>query len=517
MRTGATLIFRNTAANYVGTLLALLVSFFLTPFIISKLGQQGFGLWALVGAVMTYGSLLDLGIDHALTKYVGEHSSLDDVPWLERVIHTTLTIYLGIGAAVLAFTALAAWLVPLVFALPEDLAGTARTLVLITGTSLAINFPLGMYNGILQGLQRYDIVNAANVLWSLGTATGAVIVLSNGGGLIGLGLVYAVGNTLGQAARIGYLLRRHPHVRWMRAHYHGDRGREIFSFSFYAFLIRGANLVKHKTDEIVVGLYLPIHAVGHYSVGIRLTSMLDKLASQLAMAIYPYGSNLDAGGEREALRRLYVTAGRLNLAIALPMGLFIGLQASRFIEAWVGPGFEDAALPARLLIGALVALVAGQMGNTLLTSMGRHQTLARLSLVEAACNLALSLALVRRWGLTGVAAGTLIPAVVFNLGFVIPHSARRIGVEMRQVLTRILAPQIPPATAAILVSLALAALPGSTGLVRLLGEAAVVGAVYWTTYITISADVVEKDIVRTVASRVGRAIARRSPADGEDG
>lgn len=512
MRAGASLIFRNTAANYAGTLLALLVSFFLTPFIISKLGPQGFGLWALVGAVMTYGSLLDLGVDHALTKYVGEHSSLDDIPWLERVVHTTLAIYIGIGAAVLAFTALAAWAVPWVFSIPGEIAGTARLLVLITGTSLAVNFPLGMYNGVLQGLQRHDVVNAANVLWSLGTGAGALIVLSNGGGLIGLGLVYAVGNTLGQAARIGFLLRRHPQVRWIRARYHKDRGREIFSFSFYAFLLRGADLVKTKTDEIVVGLFLPIVAVGHYSVGIRLTNMLDKLASQLATAVYPYGSKLDAGGERDALRRLYVTGGRLNLAIGLPMALFLGMQAPRFIDVWVGPDFKDAALPARLLVGAVTAFLAGRMGNTLLKSIGRHQTLARLSVVEAGCNLGLSLLLVRPWGLAGVAAGTLIPAVVFNVGFVLPHSAARIGVGMGRVARRVLAPQVLPAIAAVAACFTLAALPGSTTLLRLLGEATVVGAVYWAVYLSVSADDAERESLRKVA----RGLRRRRTANGDD-
>lgn len=512
MRPGAGLILRNTAANYVGTLLALLVSFFLTPFIISKLGQQGFGLWALVGAVMTYGSLLDLGVDHALTKYVGEHSSLDDIPWLERVVHTTLAIYLGIGGAVLVFTAVAAVAVPLVFSLPPDLAGTARLLVVITGASLAVNFPLGMYNGVLNGMQRQDVANAANVLWSVGTGVGAVIVLSNGGGIIGLGLVYAVGNTLGQAARIGFLMYRHPQVRWVRAYYHRDRGRSIFSFSFYAFLIRGADLIKHKTDEIVVGLFLPIATVGHYSVGIRLTNMLDRLASQLATAVYPYGSNLDAGGERDALRRLYVTGGRLNLAMGLPMALFLGLQAPRFIEAWVGPDFRDAALPARLLIGAVAVLLAGQMGRTLLKSIGRHQSMARLSLVEAACNLGLSLALVRPWGLAGVAAGTIIPAVAFNLGFVVPHSAARIGVGLGEVVRRVLVPQVPPALAAAGASVALAAAPGGLSLGRLLGEAAVVGAVYWGVYAAVSADAQEKETVRGAVRSLWK---RRRPKAGE--
>lgn len=497
---GTRLVVRNVLANYTGTIIILIVAFFLTPFLVSRLGRDLFGLWALIGGVMAYGSMLDLGMDSAVVKYVGEHTDLEDVPCVERVVHTALAVYLGIGLAVLVFTAAAAAVFPLLFPLPPELVGTSRTLVIIAGTSLALNFPLGMYNGVLHGLQHQHIVMIADIVWGVSTALGAVIVIASGGGVIGLALVYLAGNTLGQGIRIGYLLVRHPHVRWLRIRLDAQQGRTLFNFSFWSFLLRLASTLRLKTDEIVIGASLSVGAVTPYYVGMRLSEMLDRLTSQLSTALFPFGSRLDALHNRERLRTLFVSASRWNLAIAAPMALFLGLQAPRFLEAWMGQGYSKSAVVAQLLIVATMCSVYVSVGYTFLKSLGRHQLVARWAVIEALTNLALSLILVRVWGMTGVAVGTAIPALLYNFGIVLPQASRHLQVPMVHVLRASMVVQFPAVALTGLVIVLGGMIPGDTTLARLLLEAAVAGAVYWTTYYVSGADQEEKRLVRSIAS-----------------
>jgi len=511
-RTG--LIFRNVAANYAGTVSILLMAFFLTPFLVNRLGNLQFGLWAIIGGVMAYGGLLDLGVSTAVVKYVGEHSDLDDVPGVEKVIHNSLAVYLAIGAAVLVFTGAATLVVPLVFPIPEELVGTSMILVAITGGSLAVNFPLGMYNGVLLGLQRHHVVNAADILWGVGTTAGAVIVVGGGGGLIGLALVYLVGNTLGQMIRIGYLLIKHPEVRWLRVRFDRVTSGKIFSFSIWAFLLRLASTLRSRTDEIVVGASLSVAAVTPYFVGLRLGDSLSRLTSQVSAALFPYGSRLDALEDREGLRHMYLTATRSNLAIAMPMALFLWIQAPRFIEAWMGPGFEQSTLPARLLILAVMCHVYVAVGHTFLKSINRHQAMASWSMVEVLANLALSLILVRFYGLAGVAAGTLIPALAYNLGFVLPHASSRLGARVLTVVRQSVVPQVPALTVSAVVMLVAANLPGDPGLFRLIGEAAAAGLTYWAVYYFLGAGPEERALARRVVG--GLMPDRKAPPTQDD-
>ena len=51
----------------------LAMGFFLTPFLLRRSGPAEYGLWLLVGQVMAYAELFDLGITGAVVKYMAEH------------------------------------------------------------------------------------------------------------------------------------------------------------------------------------------------------------------------------------------------------------------------------------------------------------------------------------------------------------------------------------------------------------------------------------------------------------
>ncbi|MBA2676981.1 MAG: hypothetical protein H0U76_01070, partial [Ktedonobacteraceae bacterium] len=59
-------VLTSTITNYIGKIIALGTWFFLTPFILHQLGTTNYGLWTLVGSMVAYGSLLDLGIGGAV-------------------------------------------------------------------------------------------------------------------------------------------------------------------------------------------------------------------------------------------------------------------------------------------------------------------------------------------------------------------------------------------------------------------------------------------------------------------
>ena len=68
-------LLRGTASNAAGQAVGLVTTFLLTPYILRHIGQSGFGLWALVGSVVAYGGLLDLGIGAAVVKFLAHHRS----------------------------------------------------------------------------------------------------------------------------------------------------------------------------------------------------------------------------------------------------------------------------------------------------------------------------------------------------------------------------------------------------------------------------------------------------------
>ena len=65
-------LLRSTLANYVGKFVTLAIGLALTPFMLHQLGATDYALRVLVTSFVAYGTLLDLGVGAALTKYVAE-------------------------------------------------------------------------------------------------------------------------------------------------------------------------------------------------------------------------------------------------------------------------------------------------------------------------------------------------------------------------------------------------------------------------------------------------------------
>ena len=116
----------GTATNYVGRVINLGVWFVLTPIILSRLGKTEYGLWALVASFVAYGSLADLGIGAAITKYVAEYRARGDNDTASELVATALSLYCALGVAVIAVAAVVAPFVNDLIRVPSSVRSAAR-------------------------------------------------------------------------------------------------------------------------------------------------------------------------------------------------------------------------------------------------------------------------------------------------------------------------------------------------------------------------------------------------------
>ena len=63
---------RNVLSNWVALVVTAVISFVLTPILVHGLGHFYYGLWILVGSLVDYFGLLDVGIRTTLQRFVWE-------------------------------------------------------------------------------------------------------------------------------------------------------------------------------------------------------------------------------------------------------------------------------------------------------------------------------------------------------------------------------------------------------------------------------------------------------------
>jgi O-antigen/teichoic acid export membrane protein len=204
----------SSLSNFVGKFINLGVWFVLTPFILSQLGASLFGLWALVGSVVAYGFVLDVGINGAVTKYVAEYRAREQGEIAHTIIATVLWANTGLGLLAILMSVMLAPFFSSAFNVAPSQQQIATWLFLLAGVGVAITIPGATVSAVLRGLQRFDLINLIGVTASLVTAGATFLVLRLGGGVIGLAIVGILITILVQLLSTRFVHRIAPELKF---------------------------------------------------------------------------------------------------------------------------------------------------------------------------------------------------------------------------------------------------------------------------------------------------------------
>jgi O-antigen/teichoic acid export membrane protein len=445
----------GTTSNFIGQIIVFVVSFVLTPIILYYLGASVYGLWILLGSVVAYSSVLDLGIWGTIIKYVAEYQAQRNYNGARALLSTVLAFYLLVALLICLAGIIAAPYVPRLFnldAAQHELASKLFVVIsLTTGLAIPCMFPLS----ILRGLQRYEVVNGIDVAATLVTALASVIVLWAGGGVLGLALVNLATLSISLGAGLWSLRRLAPQLTIDLRAADWRMARQIFSFSWPLFMRDMATRLQTRTDEITIGLFLPVSAVGAYNIARRLSEATQTLTRQFMKTLLPLASQLNAEADFVRLRALYKTGTRMTIALVLALGSVLIVLAGPVLTLWVGAEYSSYAWVVTILTIAMIVATTQWPAMAVLQALSRHRILALSSLGNGIANLILSLLLVRPYGLVGVAMGTMLPTIVEYFLVVLPYSLDAIGVRLREAIGDIFVPALLPAAPTFLVLYAL--------------------------------------------------------------
>ena len=502
----------SSLSNYIGKIINVGVWFVLTPFILGRLGESLYGLWALVGSVVAYGFLFDFGINGALTKYVAEYRAREEGEMAHSIIATALWTNTGLGFLVVLISVLVAPLFASIFNIAPSVQQTATWLFLLAGIGVGLTVPGATVSAVLRGLQRFDLINLIGVTASFVSAGATFLVLRLGGGLIGLALIGICITLLVQLLSIWFIYRIAPELRFGWSGPSGSHLKTLVSYSSSLFLMNLGGYLESRSGEIVIGGYLPVSAVTPYNLARRLSALPQAFTEQFLTLLLPMASEIHAKEEAAQLRSLYIVSTRVTLAMFLCMSTVLVILVKPLLTVWVGVEFVKYSYLVIILAVASLIDTSTWPAGSVLQGMARHSPLAAMTVGSGIANLALSILLVNRLGLLGVALGTLIPTTVICLGFVTPYAMRVIGTSARDMCAKVLWPSLLPIIPMGIIMIVLRETLEPASLLMLLIVAAVGALVYLPVYLRIGGNEFERGVVNKIIEKIMSRIGFRTKA-----
>jgi O-antigen/teichoic acid export membrane protein len=423
-------VIKNVGSNWFGLGTNLIVGLLLSPFILHHLGDDAFGLWVLVFSLTGYYGLFDFGIRSSIVRYVAQFKATGEEENLSRFINTSLCTCGGIGLLLLVVTVTASSFVDSLFRIPPALHWSARILFLVVGTAVALGFPLSVFAGVLEGLQKFNWLSLTQAGYNLSRAVLIVLTLRRGGGLLSIALISMILN-LSTYAIYFAVVQREQHVRYAFRYVDRESFRRMVSYGSVTFVATIASQLRFYSDATVIGIFIGSAAITYFSIGSKLVSYTANVTQSMSQIFTPMSSQFNATGDTERLRQILVMGNRACALIVFPLCATLIILGKSVIEVWVGAKYVPVAYTVLvLLIVADSSQMAQSASGKILYGMARHRTLAFVWLAEGVANLILSIWLLHDYGVIGVAIGTAIPQLCTNLFFLPQHLCHVLGIRL---------------------------------------------------------------------------------------
>ena len=468
---------RNVLGTYGVYAAAIVSGLVVTPITLHALGDEGFGIWAFIGALTIYLSVLDLGVGPSIIRFAAEARGRKSPEDTSVVASNGLVLYALIALATLPIGVVLAWLVPELITTPDDLVWPARISTLLLVLSIAARFPLGLFNNLLVAQQRFDLLNLANFVGTVLYAAVVAVFLPHGGGLILLGALTFGVTLLRLGLPLVWLRRELPDLRLSRALVSRRRLRELTAVSWSNFLVHLASKVVFATDVVVVGIVLGAQAATVYAIPAKLFALAFGLGNVGSSLLYPAFAEHEGAGESARQRRLLLAGLRGGTAAAVLLAFPLLLIPDQLIEGWVGAGYGESSAVMALLALVLLVHQPIYLVTQFLIARARQHEIARVLVGASVANIVLSVVLASTVGVWGVALSTLVTDVGVLLYVVPVLVAPAASLRVATVAWATFKPVIPGAVAALVVLVGIARVAQPDTLLTLLPLGVVWGLV----------------------------------------
>lgn len=426
--------------NYMSLVLSAVVGLLYVPLLLHYIGKNEYGLYQLIGAFISYFSVMDFGISDAVVRFYSKAKALNDRVMMENILGIAMRAYVVISGLIACVGTYLYLHLEWVFgnSLSANELSTAKTLFVFLIINISATLITTSFRAVLTSHECFLTLKSIDIVQTILQPTLVFFFLSDYPSAVTVAVVQTVLNFIGIACRGYYVLVRLK-VRFHFHYYDAVLVSGFRSLALSLFFVAVIDQIFFKTNQVVLGIVSGAGAVAVYAIASTIYLNYMNLSTAIVTVYVPHVTTLIAQNtSMEELNRLFFSVGRWQSYL---LGLILSgffLVGKVFIDRWAGPGFEDAYIVALILIVPFTVDLIQNLGHSILQGYNKYAFRAKVMWGTGIGNLIIVVPLATKWGALGCAVGTglcwfICSGLIMNwyyykrIGLDIPGFWREIG------------------------------------------------------------------------------------------
>ncbi len=410
---------KNTAASLALQIVTILCGLILPRQILLCYGSEMNGLNQAIGQFLQYSSLLECGMGVVLPAALYRPLAEGDERQVSAIMLSGERLFRRIAAIHAGYTLLLLFVFPALsgYRFPMK---TTSLLLLSSSISTIVTYLWGKTEFLLLYADQKGYVPHLMTVVSLTLRTAAAVYLIRSGAEL-----YTVKfvSVLFVTARV-LLLRRYVRRRYALPAV--EITGEPIPQKWKGTAQHIAFFVLEHTDIVVLTLFATLQDVSVYAIYYMVLSAIRRLFTAATYTVLPRFGELWVREDRAALNRFFSRYARLIHFGGVLLFTCTGLLIVPFVQVYTS-GVRDAEytqpLFAVLLVLSQALCCIRDPYDKLILGAGHFKQTQHYYVIAAVINIVLSVLTVRRFGLVGVAVGTLV-SMVYQLVFMALYNSR---------------------------------------------------------------------------------------------
>lgn len=407
-------VFRNSFFSMLSQIVLIVVGFFSQRVMNLRMGEELVGMNGVFSNVIAILSVSELGISTAVVYHLYKALAEKNESEIAALMNLYRKAYYIFAAVI---TALGIAVLPVVhYFLKENsfTLGYIRIVFFLWLARTVLSYLLSYRRSILIADQKEYIVSIVTLTANVLNYLSVIIILE----LIQNYILVLLINIFVEAVLniwiSCYVNRAYPFLKKMyKKPLQKQTISKIAGDIKNIFVTRFSAKILLSTDNLIISGFINVATVGLYSNYCLITNSVINVLVALSNAIQPSVGNMFIEGDNEKNYRVLRQLTFVFFLLAGFAAVSLFCLITRFVtDLWLGEKYRmDMFITMWLVMNCFIQIL-GMPLSVMMGVTGLFQKERNLSVIAAAANLAVSLALVKPFGVSGVLAGTFVSYII---------------------------------------------------------------------------------------------------------
>jgi O-antigen/teichoic acid export membrane protein len=403
------------------------------------LGDEEYGLYTLIGAFVGYLSILDLGLNNAIVRYVAQYRAEKNQKAEENFLAISLIIYLGIGLILILFGIIFYWNVEVLFGDTLDLhqLEKAKWMLIILIINLGFTLPGGAFTGICTAYEAFVFPRILSIAKYVIRVVMVITILNFGADALGIVILDSVLNLGFIIFTVWYVLKRLK-VKFNLHYFKWSIIKDVFGYSIWIFIFGLVYQFQWRTGQVILGTHLSTITVAIYGIGVMLGIYFTSFGNVINGLILPKAvKSVFNNSTPQVLTEQMIKLARISMFVLLfVFGGFVVIGKD-FIELWVGPTYQNTYYIALLIMIVYIMPIAQGYARSVLEAKKLLKFRTLSFLISFVIGISLGGYLSYIYAELGMIIGLVIPLFLFQWIVMNMYYAHKIKLEIFSFFKRL--------------------------------------------------------------------------------